>query len=136
MGASKIAQYALIETSHLPECYSRHLSFSTLPDNESFTKCVRCRQMVALAWGTTLRSGGVRVSVWTRPACVKTSGPFAAHRRAPWNMGNKQRGLRQFRFRPSGIVVWATQAREAELREAGARQSVRGLRIPLMVRGP
>lgn len=50
----------------------------------------------------------------------------AAHRRVPWNMGNKQRGLRQLRFRPSGIVacpgptsmgLWATQAQEAELRE-------------------
>lgn len=50
----------------------------------------------------TLRSGGVRVSVWTRAACVKTSGLSAAHRRAPWNIRNKQRGLRQFRFRASG----------------------------------
>lgn len=55
---------------------------------------------------TALRSGGVRVSVWTRAACVKTSGPLLQRTdESPWNMGNKQRGLRRFRFRPSGILA-------------------------------
>lgn len=63
------------------------------------------QEMVALARVTTLRSGGVRVSVWARAAYVKTSGISAAHRRAPWTMGNKQRGLMRFRFHPSGIVA-------------------------------
>lgn len=88
MAASKIAQYALIETKPLcRRVISVTFPFSTVPDNESCPLVRAVQEMVALAWGTTLRSGGVRVSVWTRAAYVKTSGLSAAHRRAPLGDG-------------------------------------------------
>lgn len=59
----------------------------------------------------------------------RTDGP-------PWAMGNKQRGLTQFRFHPSGIVaprrpVWVIQAREAELKEAGRGSPLSGTARPV-----
>lgn len=55
MAASKIAQYALIETSLLPVCYSRHLSILHTPRQRVSSLVHVVQEMVALAWGTTLR---------------------------------------------------------------------------------
>lgn len=111
MAASKIAQYALIETKQPAGVLFPSPLHSPHSQTMDLVPLVRMLQeMVALAWGTTLRSGGVRVSVWTRAAYVKTSGLSAGAQTGPLGaMGNKQRGLTRFRFHPSGIVARVAQ---------------------------